>query len=105
MSVSNQSVNLDPVELDVGDIDDDLTDRIQQGGVILDVVNPFGVSVTGTLTIGPTTKTFSIPSDATSTVNIDYTGDELRSILGQDTITLAGSGTVSGERNLTTWTS
>ena len=96
VSVSNQSVNLDPVELDVGDVDDELTDRIQRGGVMLAVVNPFGVSVAGTLTIGPTTKTYSIPSDATSTVIIDYTGDELRSILGQDDITLAGSGTVSG---------
>ena len=96
VNVSNQPVDLDEAELDVGDIDEELTDRIQDGNVILDVVNPFGVSVAGTLTIGPTSKSYSIPPDATSTVVIDYTADELRSILGQENITLSGSGTVSG---------
>ncbi len=96
VNISNQSVDLETVDLDLGDIDEDLTDRIQYGNVILDVVNPFGVSVAGTLTIGATTKLYSIPSDANSTVIIDYTATELQSILGQDDITMAASGTVSG---------
>ncbi len=96
VSVASQSVDFDPVELDVGDIDSDITDHIQSGTLILDVVNPFGVSVEGTLSIGPTTKSFSIASGSTSSTTVSYTSSELQSFLGQDNITFSGSGTASG---------
>jgi hypothetical protein len=96
VTVASQSVDLDPVELDVADIDSDITDHIQSGTLILDVVNPFGVSVDGTLNIGPTTKSFSIASGSTSSTSISYTTSELQSFLGQDNITFSGSGTASG---------
>ncbi|MEE2897273.1 MAG: hypothetical protein VX815_02275 [Gemmatimonadota bacterium] len=96
VTVASQSVDFDPVELDVGDIDSDITDHIQSGTLILDVVNPFGVSVEGTLNIGPTTKSFSIASGSTSSTSISYTSSELQSFLGQDNITFSGSGTASG---------
>lgn len=95
VNVNGQSVDLEPVDLDVEDMDDAMTDRIQQGSVILDVVNPFGVSVNGTVNIGPTTKPFSIASTPTSTLTISYTGDELRSFLGQPNVQFSGSGTIS----------
>lgn len=96
VTVASQSVDFDPVELDIGDIDSDITDHIQSGTLILDVVNPFGVSVDGTLNIGPTTKSFSIASGSTSSTSINYTSSELQSFLGQDNITFSGSGTASG---------
>ena len=96
VTVASQSVDFDPVELDLGDIDSDITDHIQSGTLILDVVNPFGVSVDGTLNIGPTTKSFSIASGSTSSTSINYTSSELQSFLGQDNITFSGSGTASG---------
>jgi len=96
VTVASQSVDFDPVELDLADIDSDITDHIQSGTLILDVVNPFGVSVDGTLNIGPTTKSFSIASGSTSSTSISYTSSELQSFLGQDNITLSGSGTASG---------
>ncbi|HIF20339.1 MAG TPA: hypothetical protein EYQ27_00170 [Gemmatimonadetes bacterium] len=96
VTVASQSVDFDPVELDLGDIDSDITDHIQSGTLILDVVNPFGVSVDGTLNIGPTAKSFSIASGSTSSTSINYTSSELQSFLGQDNITFSGSGTASG---------
>ena len=96
VSVASTPVDLDPVELDVGDIDEELTERIQQGTLILDIVNPFGVSVTGTINIGPTSKSFSIGAGATSTTSISYTGAEIGSFLGVDDVTFSGSGTASG---------
>jgi hypothetical protein len=96
VNVQSQSVSFAAVQLDVGDIGSEITDRIVSGAVILDVTNPFGVSVTGSIVLGPTTKTFSISASATSEVTISYTGDELRSFLGQDNVTFSGSGTASG---------
>ena len=102
VNLANQSVNVDPVDLDVGDLDSSVTDRIQQGSVILDVVNPFGVAVSATLFIGAAPpKSFSISSGATSQVTITYTGDELRSFLGQANVTFSASGTVTSEGSIT----
>ena len=101
VNVTGQNVDIDPVDLDVGDLDSSVTDRIQQGSVILDVVNPFGVAVTGTLVIGSTSKGFSLGSGATSQVTIAYTGDELRSFLGQGNVTLTGTGTVTSGDDIT----
>ena len=96
VNVVSQSVNFDPVDLDVEDIGAEVTDRLIQGTIILDVVNPFGVSISGNVDIGVTSKSFSISADATSEVSISYTGDELKSFLGQAGVTFSGSGTASG---------
>ena len=96
VNVESQSVDFDPVDLDVEGIGAEVTDRIIQGTIILDVVNPFGVSISGNVNIGPTSKSFSISAGATSEVSISYTGDELKSFLGQAGVTFSGSGTASG---------
>jgi hypothetical protein len=96
VNVTGRSVALDAVTLDVADIDSSLTDRIQEGSVILDIANPFGVSFSGTVTMGPTSKSLSISGNGTSTVSISYTGQELRSFLGQPGMSFSGSGTLSG---------
>jgi len=96
VNVASQAVDLDPVDLDVEDIDADLTNHIISGSVILDVVNPFGVSISGTINIGPIAKSLAISANGTSQVTISYTGEELRSFLGQANVQFSGSGTASG---------
>ena len=96
VNVSSQSVEFDPEPLDVENIDTQLIDRIQVASLLLDIVNPFGISVAGTINIGPTSKTLTIGSGATSSTSISYTNAELRMWLGQPNINFSGSGTASG---------
>ncbi len=51
----------------------------------------------GTIEIGSTSKSFSVPGTATSTVTLSYTGDELRSFIGQPNVFFSGSGVASGD--------
>lgn len=95
VSVAGETVEFDPQDVDTEDMDDAFTDRIQQGAIILDVTNPFGVSVSGSLVLGSVTKALNIPASGTSQVTISYTGDELRAILGQAGVQFSGGGTVS----------
>ena len=99
--VDSLSVDLDPTNLDVGDIDTSVTDRILSGSLILDIQNPFGVEVELTLLIsGPGFTTIS--KDVTvsnldpSSVSITYMADELRRFLGQPNVLVSGSGLVLG---------
>jgi hypothetical protein len=98
VEVAGRDVEIDPVELDVADIDDGIANRIQEGSILLDVTNPFGVAVSGQLVIeypgGEISKTLSIGSAATSTVSLPYTGDELRAFLGESGVQLTGTATV-----------
>jgi hypothetical protein len=96
VNVSGRAVQIDPVDLDVEGIDGAVTDRIQSGSLLLDIVNPFGVSVTGNVVIGSVTKSFTVPASGTSRVTLGYSGDELRSFLGKPNVTFTGSGTASG---------
>lgn len=99
IDVASRAVTLDPVELGVEDVDESLTDRIIVGDFILDVVNPFGISADFQITIdGPTIapiqKSASIGPEPESTVRLSFTGEELRSFLGQPQVVLAGDAVV-----------
>ena len=96
VDVPSQTVTFDPVDIDVEDIDEDITRRIEQGTIILEVNNPFAVSFSGNVVIGPTSKPFSIAGSGPSTVELAYSGDELRLFLGRPGITFSGSGTATG---------
>jgi hypothetical protein len=96
VDVVGRSASLSETDLNVDDLDDGIIDAIQSGSVVLDVTNPFGVSLTGSLTIGSVTKALLVPVDATSNVEIAYTGDELRQILGDTDVTFAGNGVLAG---------
>src|SRR5690606_20086174 len=52
VNVQSRTVTLDEEALDLEDIDEDIASHIASGAVILDVDNPFGVSVDGWLGIG-----------------------------------------------------
>ena len=96
VDVPIRTVTFDPVDIDVEDIDTDVTKRIEQGTIILEVNNPFAVSFSGNVDILTTSKAFSIAGSGPSTVELSYSGDELRSFLGKPDVTFSGSGTATG---------
>lgn len=96
VDVGNRTVSFEDQEIDLEGIDENVTDRIVAGSIILDVANPFSVSVDGSIEIGGTSKSFSIAESGPSAVTLDYTGDELRSFIGQPNVFFSGSGTAEG---------
>jgi hypothetical protein len=109
VDVSSESVALDPVDLDVGDIDADVEGRVVEGAFLLDVTNPFGVGADFDLTIswpsgGPILRSASITPAASSQVRIAFTGDEIRSFLGEDSVVLTGDAVVDAAAGTVTVT-
>ena len=96
VTVDGLSATLTEQDLEVDDIDEDIADTVQDGTIELDVVNPFGISFDGTFQIAGIVKDVDITADATSTVLLQFTGNELRTILTSQNATLSGSGTLSG---------
>lgn len=99
IDVSGQSVDLDPVDLDLEDVDEELIERVESGSFVLDVENPFAIGADFTLQIsGPTIATIqksaSIGPATESSVTITFTGDEIRSFLGEPNVVLTGSAVV-----------
>ena len=96
VTVDGLSATLTEQELELDDVDEDIADTVQDGTIELDVANPFGISFDGSFQIAGIVKDVAIPADATSTVLLQFTGNELRSILTSQDATLSGSGTLSG---------
>lgn len=95
VDVSARPVSLDPVGLEVQDVDPDLADQVVVGALNLDVVNPFGVAGSFEISIsGPTiatlTKSASIGPEPSSSLQVAFTGEEVRSFLGQPDVILSG---------------
>lgn len=108
LEVGGEEVLLEEVALEVEEIDPGVTDRIQEGAIVLEIANPFAVPVDARFDIdfpgGVLSRDFEIGPDAGSTVRLDYTGDELRRFLGRSDVTASGAGTVSPEAPPTTAT-
>lgn len=108
VNVANKTFNIDPQNLDVKDIDSEITDNIQEGAIIFDVTNPFGVALNATIRItypgGVLTRTIAVPATATSSVRVSYTGAELKLFLGQDNVTLTGNGSIASSAGTITVT-
>lgn len=99
IDVAGENVDFDPVDLDLDDVDQDLIDRVISGSFVLDVVNPFAVAADFDLEIsGPTIATIeksaSIGPDPESSLTITFTGDEIRSFLGEPNVVLSGGAVV-----------
>jgi hypothetical protein len=95
-----REVDLEPTSLEVEGVDEVLVERIQSGGVHLDVTNPFGVGLVGTLRIdGPDfsaiQRAFTLPAGPASRVSVELSGEELRSFLGRAGVTVSGGATVT----------
>ncbi|MEC9355529.1 MAG: hypothetical protein VX507_04765 [Gemmatimonadota bacterium] len=96
VSLEGHAVEVDVVKLDLDHISPEIIERIVNGSLILEVTNPFGVSLSGNINIGPTSKSFLISEDGRSTTTISYTRNELTSFLGEKGVTLSLSGTANG---------
>lgn len=99
VDVSGEAVTLEEVPLDSEDLDAELVERIQEGALVLDIQNPFGVTADLSLEIrGPgvptLTRNFTVSSQASSRTSLSFTGAELQSFLGQPGVTIRGDGSV-----------
>ncbi len=107
VAVANKQVSVTDVTLDLSEIDADLTERVVSGAIILKMSNPFAVS--GTLNLTITGDGVSIPAKqvaiaaGTTTQRVEFTGAELKQILGKD-VTLRISGTVNSAGGFVTLT-
>lgn len=99
--VAGQTFDLVETTLDVEDLDEELVDHVVSGAFILDIVNPWSLGASFTLTIdGPTlgapiAKVVTVPATPTSTVRVDFSQAELRAFLGEPNLTMTGQGTVA----------
>lgn len=107
IDVSNESVTLDPVSIDLEDIGDDIANRVVSGAFIIEVENPFGVaaSVQFTIdgpTISPIQKSVDIGGAAMSTERVEFTGAEIQTMLGEPSLTLTGGAMVDPAAGIVT---
>ena len=96
VSLEGHAVEVDVVKLDLDHIGPEIIEKIVNGSLILEVTNPFGVSLSGNINIGSTSKGFLISENGRSTTTISYTRNELTSFLGEKGVTLSLSGTANG---------
>ena len=103
VTVSSVEVNVDSrtvsetTDMDVADVGTDITDKIQEGSLILEIQNPFGVGVNMTFDVSPCatcSRAVNLSSAQSSSVELSYDGDEFRSFLGQSSAQFSASGTV-----------
>ncbi len=98
VSVAGRTVSVDPVELSLADVDQDLVDRVESGALELLVRNPLRAPVDFTLRITggfpDIVKAAALSAAENSTTRVEFTPDELHTFLGKDGVELAGSGTV-----------
>lgn len=108
--VQNQSISAQNVEFNLSDIDEAIRNRIQGGAILLTVANPFQVG--GNLNIGitgggtPINKQVQLTAGSTSATvqEIVLSKEELRSILGRQSIRLSAAGTVNAPSGAVTVT-
>ncbi|MBI4540697.1 MAG: hypothetical protein HY704_14445 [Gemmatimonadetes bacterium] len=96
--VANKTVDVDPIDLDLEDVDQTLVDRVKGGAFLVDITNQFEVSGTLSVRVQPQgaatiTKSLSV-TPGSSSRRIEFSGSELRTILGRRS-TMTASGGVS----------
>jgi hypothetical protein len=117
VQVANKAVTASSSTLGLGSIDKGIADRVLSGAFLLTITNPFGVSGTMTMSItcAPTnndpenpctispaiTRPVQISASPTSTTRVEFSGEDLKKILGHD-VNVVLSGTVSGTNNSVT---
>ena len=103
--VANRTVDATEVELDLGDIDESVTENVRAGALLLRLANPF--AVTGNLSLvitGPEraiTKTVAL-AQGNSTARVELDEQEIQSILRASPVRLRVSGSVCGTAPCTT---
>lgn len=97
--VTNRTVSANEAELDVGEIDDAVADRVRSGALLLNLDDALSFSGNLTFTataaqMAPIQKTVALQAGATS-ARLDFTEPEIRSILANSPVVVNMSGTVS----------
>jgi hypothetical protein len=100
VDVGNRPVSVPPVELELDGLDEQVTERVHGGALVLGITNPFA-GATGAMTLRITapgaatiTKPVAVRAGAT-TERVELTQAELRSILGRPGVVLSASGSLS----------
>lgn len=98
VTVNSVAVDTDPTTLDLAGVDSTVVDRVLAGAIRFNIDNPIDITGTLALTLAPpfglpVQKSVSI-AQGTSTERVEFTGNELRSILGKDNVQVTASGTV-----------
>ena len=103
--VANRTIDATEVELDLGDIDESVTEKVKAGALLLTLSNPFAVTGDLALTItaaGTTiTKTVALAQGA-STARVEFNEQEIQSILAASPVRLSVSGAICGSAPCTT---
>lgn len=105
VALVDQIVDIDPVTFDAEDIPEEIIDRLEGGALVLEVDNPFAVVADLGLEIsGPGFA--SIQKDLAVSMGaneerVALSAEELRSFLGQPSVSLTGSGAASAPSGTT----
>lgn len=100
-TVTVTSISLDPTsrQLDFGGVDSTTVERIQRGAIVFDVDNPFSIEgsleLTFQLPFAPDLRRTLALQEGAFEQRLEFTGDELREILGSDDVTLVTGGSVT----------
>lgn len=98
VEVAGRHLTMEDSELDVADMDETVVDKIRSGSLAMEIQNPWGVAAEYEVAIhaqgSVVRKEFSIPSGATSSAQVQFTGAELQSFLGREGVVLRGTGVV-----------
>jgi hypothetical protein len=99
VDVTARQVSISPFELDLSGVDPSIVDRVNGGSLVLQVANPF--PITGDLELSvtsnqiePITKPLPLTT-GTTTHDVTFTQDELRSMLGRSGLSVGASGAVT----------
>lgn len=105
---SGIDVQSDPVNVNFAQVDDVVVDHVQAATMFLEIDNPFRVAGPLRITIAPESApaiqtSATLRSDSTSTETVEFTTEEIRSILaGNNVLTVDGNVTaVAGELTVT----
>lgn len=110
IDVGGNVLDFGTTDLDVGNISQEMVDRVASGSFELEIGNPWAaggilkLTVTGPTMSDPVVLTASVPATSTSTVEVDLTQAELQAFLGEPGVVAVGQGTVSQDAGSVTLT-
>ena len=107
VDVSGEAVTLDEVSLSLDDVGEEIRDRIMAGSLIVEVVNPFAIGGDFMIdldgpTIAPIQKAVVIGPAPESEIDVDFTQNEIQSLLGSPSVSLSGGATIDAAAGIIT---
>lgn len=96
--LEGKEVEMDPVDLDLEDLDEKISERVHEGAFRLEIHNPFDAEGRFTLVLTggswPISKVVDVTTGETR-LRVELTGEELRALLGRSGVVMSAAGTVS----------